>query len=38
MAARAGKSVGEFISQNPNVLVPGLGIPLWSARKLISQM
>lgn len=38
MAVRAGKSVGEFISQNPNVLVPGLGIPLWSARKLISQM
>ena len=38
MAARAGKSVGEFISQNPNVLVPKLEIPLWSARKLISQM
>lgn len=38
MAVRAGKSVGEFISQNPNVLVPGLGIPLWAARKLISQM
>ncbi len=38
MAARAGKSVGEFISQNPNILVPGLGIPLWAARKLTSQM
>ena len=38
MAARAGKSIGEFISQNPNGLVPGLGIPLWAARKLISQM
>lgn len=38
MAARAGKSVGEFISQNPNVLVPKLEIPLWAARKLISQM
>ena len=38
MAAKAGKSVGEFISQNPNILVPGLGIPLWSARRLTAQM
>lgn len=38
MAAKAGKSVGDFITQNPEVLVPGLGVPIWAARKITAGM
>ena len=38
MAKSAGKSIGNFIKENPEMLIPGLGIPIWAARKLIAQM
>ena len=38
MAAKAGKSVGDFITQNPEALVPGLGVPIWAARKITAGM
>ena len=41
MAAKAGKSVKEFIAENPNATIAvgaGLGIPVWAARKITSQM
>ena len=38
MAVKAGKSVGDFITQNPEVLVPGLGVPIWAARKITAGM
>lgn len=33
-AINAGKSVGDFIKENPELLIPGLGIPLYAAKKL----
>jgi len=33
-AARAGKELGDFIKENPEFLIPGLGIPIYAARKL----
>lgn len=38
MAVKAGKSVGDFITQNPEALVPGLGVPIWAARKITAGM
>lgn len=38
MAAKAGKSVGDFITQHPEALVPGLGVPIWAARKITAGM
>lgn len=38
MAVKAGKSVGDFITQNPEALVPGLGVPIWAARKITAVM
>lgn len=38
MAAKAGKSVGDFITQNPEALVPGIGVPIWAARKITAGM
>lgn len=34
MASEAGKSVGDFIKDNPEVMIPMLGIPVWAAGKL----
>ncbi len=38
MAVKAGKSVGDFITQNPEAIVPGLGVPIWAARKITAGM
>ena len=34
MASRAGKSVGDFIKDNPEVMIPGIGVPIWAAGRL----
>mgnify|MGYP007101862986 CR=1 FL=1 len=33
-AIAAGKSVSEFARENPELLIPGVGVPIWTARKL----
>ena len=38
MAVKAGKSVGDFITQKPEALVPGLVVPIWAARKITAGM
>ena len=41
MATKAGKSVKEFITENPNATIAvgaGLGVPIWAARKITAGM
>ena len=40
MATKAGKSVKEFITENPNAIIAvgAGGIPIWAARKITAQM